>query len=148
MTDRHAGFTLIEVLVAAAILLIALTLSSGILTALAGVPRTKETLSVTQANSQWFENATNVWIPPANFGNLGLLTAVPPISGHTWSAQACEVTLTTSPVAVTCGAAVTSGLPTFASGTQTTTALQVRLNLTYTSSTGASTTTSLVVAKR
>lgn len=142
------GFTLIEVLVATSILLIALVISSGILTSLTSIPRTKETLNVTQATAQWFENATNLWVTAPNYGNLSLLTAVPSVPGHTWSAQACEVKLDPLPITTTCGAAVTSGLPRYYSSLATTSALQVRLNLTYTSTGGKVTTTSLEIAKR
>ncbi|RJF75276.1 type II secretion system protein [Deinococcus cavernae] len=142
------GFTIIEILVTIAIVAIMVTVSMYLLTGLRTSPKTRQTLGTSQATSQWFENATNAWLSPANFGNLSLLTAVPAVTGATWSAQACEVDTAATPANIKCGASVTSGTPSYDGGLTTTTKTVVRLNLAYTPTGGSAVTSSLEFAKR
>jgi len=146
MTER--GFTLIEVLVATAVFVIVLTFSGAILTGLLGANRTRETLSVAQATTQWFENVTHVWARQDDFGQTARLPAIPAVVGASWSAQLCTVDPTVTPVVPVCGAAVTSGLPAFAGGATTTTARVVQVNLTYNPAGRAAVPATMELAKR
>lgn len=149
MNGRQTGASLIEVLVACALLVTAITMSTALLAGLQLNPRNNQTLTVTQASARWLEGATTVWGGSA-YGTLTALSAVPDVPNTTWSAQACTVAADTG--TATCGAAVATGLPRYDGGgaTPASTVSLVRLNLTYTpvipgttTPNGTATTTSL-----
>ncbi|WP_309571201.1 prepilin-type N-terminal cleavage/methylation domain-containing protein [Deinococcus sp.] len=136
---RTQGLTLVEVLVAIAILAIVIALSAAIITSLTTNGRSRAGLGVNQAAQQYIEVMTRDWLDPHRFGTVSGATARPTtLSGYTWEVTACEVTVPTDTSATTFPCAAPPQTITFtpdtaaaATLTPSPTANLMRLTVTY-----------------
>lgn len=136
---RALGLTLVEVLVAIAILAIVITLSSAIITSLVTNGRSRAGLGVNQAAQQYIEVMTRDWLNSRRFGTVSGVTARPTtLSGYTWEVTACEVIVPTDASATTFPCAAPPHAITFTEATAAAAALTpsptanlMRLTVTY-----------------
>ncbi|THF86026.1 prepilin-type N-terminal cleavage/methylation domain-containing protein [Deinococcus sp. KSM4-11] len=102
MTTRShvRGLTLVEVLVAIAILAIVIALSAAIITSLTTNSHSRTRLGVNQAAQQYIEVMTRDWLDPHRFGTVSASSPRPAtLGGYTWEVTACEVTVPTDTAA-------------------------------------------------